>query len=129
MHRPHIRLMRTAILTIAATGRLAPTRRQLSAAAIAGTAFVVLSGLGSLPAHAIKCDDEYQITSRGLVATPYCEANYLARVARSFGIRVSSRALRWNVNKKREVCFFIGHDIRVQDICAGYRDAPFLPPF
>ena len=107
-------------------------RRSLPKLVVAKVAVMgvsILAALGSSPAHAIKCKDEYQVTLRGLVATPYCEANYLARVARSYGIRVSSRSLRWNTNKKREVCYFIGHDIRAQEICVGFRDAPFLAPW
>ncbi len=105
------------------------TLRQLTVAAISAAGIAILSGVGASPAHAIKCEDEFQITSRGLVATPFCEANYLAHVARSYGFRVSSRMLRRNPNQKREVCYFIGHDIRVQDICAGFQDSPFLPPW
>jgi hypothetical protein len=129
MHQPRTYMNQTESLTTAETRHAHPTSRQLAMAALAGAAFAVVSAVGASPAHAIKCDDEFQITSRGLVATPFCEANYLARVARSFGIRVSGRSIRRNSNKKREICYFIGHDIRVQDICAGYRDSPFLPPW
>ena len=98
-------------------------------AAIALAGIAILAAVSASPALAIKCSDEFQVTSRGLVAMPFCEANYLARVARSYGIRVSSRAIRRNANQKRVVCYSIGHDIRVQDICAGFRDSPFLPPW
>ena len=127
MYCPRIHLIPKAVLKTAVTRRAMPTLRQLALAAIAAAAIAILSIVGASSAHAIKCEDEFQITSRGLVATPFCEDNYLARVARSYGFRVSSRSIRRNPNKKREVCYFIGHDIRVQDICAGFRDSPFLP--
>jgi hypothetical protein len=75
------------------------------------------------PAAAIPCKGPYQIVQGQLIATPYCEDNYLARVAREYGIRVSNREIRQNPNKKQEVCRFMGSDIRVRQICAGYRDS------
>lgn len=70
------------------------------------------------PAHArIVCKDDYQVVQGNHISTPYCADNYLARVAREYGVRVSDATIRNNPNKKREVCRFIGHDIRVADNC------------
>ncbi len=71
----------------------------------------------------IKCNGPFQIVrGAGEIATPYCEDEYLAEVARSYGMRVSGRAIRQNPSRKEEVCRTIGHDSRVYDICLNYRD-------
>ena len=70
----------------------------------------------------IKCSGEYQvIRGQGQIATPYCEDQYLARVARGYGIRVSASAIRQSPSRKEEVCRVIGHDGRVASICHNYR--------
>lgn len=68
----------------------------------------------------IRCDGAYQIVNGSLIATPYCGDNYLAQVASSYGSRVSARAIRNNPSTKEQVCRLVGHDTRVQDICAPY---------
>lgn len=68
----------------------------------------------------IRCDGAYQIVDGSPIATPYCGDNYLAQVANSYGSAVSARAIRNNPSTKEEVCRLVGHDIRVQDICAPY---------
>lgn len=78
------------------------------------------SGLAvfSTPAEArIKCKEGYQVIDGRLIPTPYCSDTYLAQVAREFGTKVSARQIRNNPNKKREVCEFVGQDIRVRHIC------------
>lgn len=71
----------------------------------------------------IKCNGSYQvIRGAGEILTPYCEDQYLARVARSYGIRVSGAAVRRNPNRKEEVCRAIGHDSRVYETCLKYRN-------
>lgn len=74
------------------------------------------------PATAIECRDGFQRIGGQYLSTPYCEDNYLAAVARSYGSRVSNAEIRNNPGAKREVCRFIGHDTRVQHICQGWRD-------
>ena len=70
----------------------------------------------------IKCSGSYQvIRGHGQIATPYCEDQYLARVARGYGIRVSASAIRQNPSRKEEVCRVVGHDGRVASICHNYR--------
>lgn len=70
------------------------------------------------PADAkIKCRDDYQVVQGREISTPYCADNYLARVAREYGVRVSDASIRNNPNKKSEVCRFIGHDPRVKENC------------
>jgi hypothetical protein len=70
------------------------------------------------PASArIICKDDYQLVAGNLISTPYCADNFVARVARQYGMQVSDATIRNNPNKKREVCRFIGHDIRVSQYC------------
>ncbi|MCB1546794.1 MAG: hypothetical protein KDJ41_02960 [Hyphomicrobiaceae bacterium] len=73
----------------------------------------------------IRCNGPYQVLSSGSEhATPYCEDNYLAKVARGYGMRFSDRSVRQNPSVKAEICRTIGHDSRIQHICAQYRDGP-----
>ena len=70
----------------------------------------------------INCSGRYQVVKGyGHIATPYCEDEYLARVARSYGTRVSGSAIRRSPGRKAEICRFVGHDSRVSDICSNYR--------
>lgn len=69
----------------------------------------------------IRCDGPWQIVQGNKIAAPYCGDNYLATVAHGYGSKVSARAIRENPSTKREICQWIGHDPRVQDICAGLR--------
>jgi hypothetical protein len=73
-------------------------------------------------AAAIECRGEFQVVQGQELSTPYCQDNYLARIARSYGSRVSAREIRNNPNTKAEVCRFMGHDSRVSHICQPYRD-------
>ncbi len=91
---------------------------------ILGSVALLVMSVAVAPAAAaskIKCNGPWQlIKGAGEIATPYCGDGYLARVARSYGVKVSANAIRWNPDRKREVCQFIGHDIRISDICAGF---------
>jgi hypothetical protein len=84
---------------------------------VLGLAAVVLTVAG--PALAIECNKGYQRVQGQDLATPYCQDNYLAEVARSFGVRTSAEAIRNNPSTKREVCRLVGRDIRVQSNCAS----------
>ncbi len=91
--------------------------------ALAGAGALALIMPWSTSADAkIRCQGPYQINSviGGKIATPYCEDNYLAAVARAHGMRVSGRAVRQNPHVKEDTCRLVGYDIRVQHICAGY---------
>ncbi len=84
---------------------------------------IAIAGMATTPASAkIRCNGPYQIVQGNELATPYCGDNYLAQVARGYGSSVSARAIRQNPSKKEEICNWIGHDTRVQDICAGFRN-------
>ena len=65
----------------------------------------------------IKCRGDLQVVNGQLIATPYCEDQYLAKVARTYGMRTSANRIRNNPNYKREVCRLVRNDIRVQEQC------------
>ena len=75
-------------------------------------------------AQAIECHDGYQRVQGNLIATPDCQDENLARVARSFGVKASADRIRNNPNYKREVCRIAGRDIRVQEACVN-ENQPF----
>ena len=66
---------------------------------------------------AIKCAGPNQVTKYGLIRTPYCEDNYLAKVAGYKAI-----AIRQNPNAKYEACKRVGHYPKMTGICDGLND-------
>jgi hypothetical protein len=79
-----------------------------------------LSVAAAAPADArILCDGNYQIINGQPHATPYCQDENLAKVARSYGLRVSGSAMRNSPGEKQRVCAFLGSDIRVREACHG----------
>ncbi|MGD9869332.1 MAG: hypothetical protein AB7U38_15190 [Hyphomicrobiales bacterium] len=61
--------------------------------------------------------DGYQIVSGSPIATPYCQDELVAVVAREYGMKVSAAAIRNNPNLKRNVCQHIGRDNRIYVAC------------
>lgn len=83
---------------------------------------VVLLGAASVvapqPAAArIKCVNGNQIVNGSPIATPYCQDELVAAVARSRGIKVSASEIRNNPNLKRNVCQHVGRDNRIFIAC------------
>ena len=71
-----------------------------------------------VPAHAIKCSGNFQVQANGNhIATPYCQDNYLAQVAREYSITTYPDRIRSSLTEKNSVCSVLGFDIRVQDSC------------
>ena len=68
-------------------------------------------------AGGIVCRDGSQLVAGSYISTPYCKDELLAQVARGYGMKAPADKIRYNPNFKREVCRFVGHDIRVQDNC------------
>ncbi len=89
---------------------------------VLGSAFVADSFAAPSAEAAIRCNGRFQISGGREISTPYCEDEYLARVAREYGARVSGRRLRRDFGKKREICRLVGFDSRVLDICSGLRN-------
>jgi hypothetical protein len=69
----------------------------------------------------IACDGDFQLVNGLPVATPYCRDMNLVKVARTYGWKVSFDAIRYSESTKSQVCRAIGHDNRVQEVCAPYR--------
>lgn len=90
-----------------------PAGRGLAALLVFSAAML---GAGSANA-AIKCDKGFQKVKGDFISTPYCQDEYLAQVARQYGISASGERIRNNPNYKRDVCRFVGRDIRVQQTC------------
>src|SRR5690242_10114771 len=62
------------------------------------------------------------------LATPYCQDELVAEVAREYGMKASVQAIRSNPNFKREVCRLIGQDIRVKKIATRPIQAKMIFP-
>ena len=69
------------------------------------------------PADAIDCDRGFQRVNGQFIATPYCQDEYLAQVAREYGLRATASQLRNNPNFKKEICRTVFTDIRVDVTC------------
>jgi|GEM_PF-4509515 len=72
--------------------------------------------------YKLTCKGPYQVVQGNLIATPPCENSYIAKVARSYGYKVSAKQVRNNIHKKIEICQHIGHDSRISDYCNQYND-------
>lgn len=83
--------------------------------------FVVLVAVCAGPASAkIRCKGIFQVNKTGLVSTQICRDRQIARVARSYGWRVSDAEVRNNPLKKVEICQAMGGDTRLQGACGAY---------
>jgi hypothetical protein len=93
--------------------------RQLSFASLG--AAMLLSMVSVQPAAArIRCQGEFQVTRYGLIATPYCGDEEIARVANSYGWHVTAVEVHNNPLTNVYLCQTIGYDWRLQSPCAGY---------
>jgi len=91
-------------------------------AGFTGLAAVILLGstVSLQPAAArIQCQGEFQVTQYGLIATPYCGDEVIARVARSYGWREAD-TVGTNPLSKVYICQTLGWDYRLQSPCGGY---------
>ena len=82
--------------------------------ASAALAFVTISGGAEAK---IACSNGYQNVQGSWLATPYCQDDLVAKVARQYGMTTSAAAIRNNPNYKRQVCRLVGQDIRIKDSC------------
>jgi hypothetical protein len=73
----------------------------------------------------IRCEGPYQITNGASIATPYCEAENLARVAQSRGISVSAAAIRGSYSTLKRVCMSLHGDSRVSGTCDQFTGSLF----
>jgi hypothetical protein len=95
--------------------------RALQAGLTSFATVILLSAASIQPATArIRCDGDFQITQYGRIATPYCEEEQIAKVANSYGSRVSAAEVHHNPLTKVYLCQTIGYDWRLQAACSGY---------
>lgn len=95
----------------------------MSKANIFAVALIGGLAVAASPASAIECEGNFQIQRSGdLIATPYCEDNYLAEVAEEYGAEVSAARIRENPSYKSRICRIVGYDNRVRSTCAPYRN-------
>lgn len=98
-------------------------------ACLAGLAATLLLALAApQPAAArIQCRGNFQVTKYGLIATPYCEEEQIAFVARSYGNNVTGAQVRNNPLTKVYLCQTLGYDSRLKGSCAGYGPDAYAP--
>ncbi len=65
----------------------------------------------------IRCENGFQIVNGSPIATPYCQDELVAVVAREYGMKVSGSEIRNNPMVKRNVCQFVGRDNRIYVAC------------
>ena len=94
------------------------THRKILASLALASGLFVLAQPGAQAR--IVCDGNFQNVNGLAVATPYCREMNLARVARTYGWKVSDDAIRYSESTKAQVCRAIGFDNRVQEVCAPY---------
>ena len=96
---------------------------------LAGSAFAVMALVAvAAPAQArIQCQGNFQVSPYGLIATPYCEEEQIARVAQSYGWKVTAQEVHRNPLKKVYVCQVLGYDNRLKGSCAGYGPENYAP--
>lgn len=91
--------------------------RHLRNMSLALSAVVLLLSLPSAAWARIQCERGFQRVQGNLIATPYCQDEYLAQVAREYGFKASAARIRNDPNYKKEICRFVFSDIRVQTTC------------
>jgi len=98
--------------------------RYLASCALAAAVLAAIA----MPVEArIQCQGNFQVSPYGLIATPYCEEEQIARVAQSRGFNVSAAEVHNNALKKVYLCQVIGFDNRLKGSCAGYGPDSYGP--
>ena len=101
---------------------------QTSAGKRDGCATILLAAMLTTPAAArIQCRGNFQMTKYGPIATPYCEEEQIAFVARSHGQRVTAAEVHNNPLTKVYLCQTIGYDFSVEGILCGLRTGLLRP--
>ena len=77
--------------------------------------------------YKLKCKGPYQIINGNLLATPPCEDRYIAKIARSYGYRVTAKQIG-NGNTKALICTNLSHDTRIRPHCGAYNVKPSIGP-
>lgn len=67
----------------------------------------------------IRCNGAYQVVNGSEIATPYCQDENLARLARRSGMDVTGNQIRKDLGKKLAVCRVIGKQTSARSACAS----------
>jgi hypothetical protein len=59
----------------------------------------------------IVCRDGFQVVNGREISTPNCNDNYLAAVARQYGVKATDEEVRNNPSLKDRICRLAGSDI------------------
>ena len=96
-------------------------------ATLLGAVFLVAAA--SEPAVArIQCQGNFMVTKKdGLIATPYCEEEQIAKVAQSYGWKVTAKQVHNDPLTKVKLCQILGGDVRLKGSCAGYGPGSYAP--
>jgi hypothetical protein len=95
--------------------------RTLQAGFTGLAAIILVSAVSLQPAAArILCHGQFQVTQYGLIATPYCGDEEIARVAHSYGWHREAATVHTNPLSKVYICQTLGYDWRIQSPCGGY---------
>jgi hypothetical protein len=101
---------------------------RLLQAGVTGCTALLLATVLTAPAAArIECRGNFQMTKYGPIATPYCEEEQIAFVARSYGQKVTGRQVRNDPLMKVYLCQTLGYDSRLKGSCAGYGPDSYAP--
>jgi len=97
---------------------------------LGGAAILALTGLlasaGASPAAAgIECRGNFQVSKYGLISTPYCEEENIARVAQSYGANVTGADVKTDVEPVPGVRLELGPHDRETFLAA---DLVVVPP-
>jgi hypothetical protein len=96
------------------------------------TYFAAIAALALLavaqPATAkIQCNGNFQMNPSGPIATPYCEEEQIAKVAQSYGWKVTADQVHNDPLTKVYVCQNLGGDVRMKGSCGAYSPDNFGP--
>jgi hypothetical protein len=109
------------VMQPAASKRFLSWRGTVTLPVACGVVVALLMALCVTPAEAkIRCKGIFQVNKSGLVSTQICRDREIARVARSYGWRVSDAEVRNKPLKKVEICQALGGDTRLQGACGAY---------
>lgn len=95
-------------------------RQAATMLAVSGLCAAVLSSCATPAAAKIRCQGIFQVNKHGLVSTQICRDRQIARVARSYGWRVSDDEVRNKPLKKVQICRALGGDNRLKGACGAY---------
>jgi hypothetical protein len=96
-------------------------------ACLAGCAVLALLAVSDPAVARIQCQGNFQMSKYGPIATPYCEEEQIALVARSYGNKVTAAEVHKDPLTKVYLCQTIGYDQRLKGSCAGYSPDNFGP--